>query len=128
MEWSFYYEGPREPETNFKCVTCLAGKTGECPTHGKNFDQDGAENCAHCLAAKGGPCHAHWGLAAALEHHPIDASSRDDWEKAISFVEAELAKMPPSSEKKTVKMKLRGDALTDGPAEHREFHVEFSVR
>ncbi len=125
MEWSFHYSGPKEPEMNYKCVTCLAGKTKECPTHGTRFENA----CAHCKAAQGGPCHGHWGIAAALDGHPVPADARGaaDWKAAKAFALAELGELAP--DKSRVLVKLRGDALEDPSGNvHREFHLEITAQ
>ena len=116
MEWSFHYHGPREPRMDYKCVTCLASKTEECPTHGKAPPPEG---CAHCLAAAGGPCQAHWGIQAALDAHVVEDDAKADFALAKAFVESEMA----SCTAKLVLVRAFGVGPLS-PKQPREFHIE----
>jgi hypothetical protein len=101
MEASFHYHGPIAKTDDPKCVTCVAMRTKECPTHQKGY----AEGCAHCVAAKGGPCQAHWGLEAALKGHAPNVSedAKDEFEDAS----ARLLKQATSSKASGINANFR---------------------
>jgi len=121
MEWSFHYSGPREPEQNLRCVTCLAGAQKACPTHGETWNKE----CAHCMSAQGGPCQAHWGLEAALDAHAphVPEAALEDYARAVKI----LLEEPPHPSRKNLSVTMRGN----GPlaaAGNRELYIQILAR
>lgn len=118
FEWGFNYSGPREARVEPGCVTCAAGTTQRCPTHGENY----AKNCAHCASAQGKPCQAHWGLEAALEGHRanVEPDALADYDLAANMI---LAEGP--SKKRNIDVRMRGHGTL---ADRDERELEIAVR
>lgn len=126
VEYAFRYSGPIQPEPHPRCVTCDATRKKECPTHGTSF----TKGCAHCDAAQGGPCQAHWGLKAAMDHHPVpdDVRMAADQAEIFAKVQQEIVDLSEPNTK-SVDLHLRGSIIClDNGGVRREHVVDLTIR